>query len=168
MLSGGFVDLKQIEKLMAAMGRTGMKKLSLKEEGFELELERGSEGIDRSLLSSFGDDSPSGTLIPQRANVPPLGGSKPSETGSSNDSREDVPSQYVTSPMVGTFYSASSPNDPPYIKVGDKVDENTIVCIIEAMKVMNEVKSGVKGTIAEILLKNGEPVEFGTKIFRVI
>ena len=75
---------------------------------------------------------------------------------------------FVDSPMVGTFYSAPSPDDPPYVKVGDEVDENTVVCIIEAMKVMNEVKAGKKGKIAEVLLDNSDAVEFGTHIFRIV
>ncbi len=69
--------------------------------------------------------------------------------------------------MVGTFYSSPSPDDPSFVKVGDSVSEGSVVCIIEAMKVMNEVKAGCAGVIAEILLKNGEPVEFGTRMFRV-
>jgi acetyl-CoA carboxylase biotin carboxyl carrier protein len=70
--------------------------------------------------------------------------------------------------MVGTYYSAPSPDDPAFIKVGDRIEANTVVCIVEAMKVMNEVKAGVAGVVAEVLLSNGHPVEFGTKIFRVV
>ncbi len=76
--------------------------------------------------------------------------------------------KFITSPMVGTFYASASPDDPVFVKVGDKVDENTVVCIIEAMKVMNEVKAGVSGTVAEILVDNAHPVEFGTKLFRIV
>src|SRR4029077_229169 len=74
---------------------------------------------------------------------------------------------HITSPMVGTFYSAPSPDDPSFVKIGDKVDKNSVVCIIEAMKVMNEVKAGVSGTVAEVLVESGHPVEFGTKLFRI-
>lgn len=74
---------------------------------------------------------------------------------------------YISSPLVGTFYESPSPEDPPFIKVGDSVDENTVVCIVEAMKVMNEVKAGMKGVIKEILVDNGQPVEFGTKLFLI-
>jgi acetyl-CoA carboxylase biotin carboxyl carrier protein len=69
--------------------------------------------------------------------------------------------------MVGTFYSAPSPEDPPFVKIGDRVNENTVVCIIEAMKVMNEVKANVKGVVKEIYLDSGQPLEFGTKLFRI-
>ncbi len=73
----------------------------------------------------------------------------------------------ITSPMVGTYYSSPSPEDPPFVKVGDSVTEDTIVCIIEAMKVMNEVKAGKSGVIKKLHLENGHPVEFGTKLFSV-
>ena len=73
----------------------------------------------------------------------------------------------VTSPMVGTFYASAAPDQPAFVKVGDRVDEQTIVCIIEAMKVMNEVKAGVSGIVAEVLADNAQPVEFGTRLFRI-
>jgi acetyl-CoA carboxylase biotin carboxyl carrier protein len=69
--------------------------------------------------------------------------------------------------MVGTFYSSASPGQPPFVKVGDRVEENTVICIIEAMKVLNEVKAGKKGTVAEVLIENTQPVEFGSKMFRI-
>ncbi len=74
---------------------------------------------------------------------------------------------FVTSPMVGTFYIRPAPDQPPFIKVGDIVDEDTVVCIVEAMKVMNEVKAGVKGKIVEIYLQDSHPVEYGSKLFRI-
>lgn len=80
----------------------------------------------------------------------------------------DVHSKYVTSPMVGTFYAASSPEDPSFVKAGDLVDKNTVVCIIEAMKVMNEIKANLTGAVGEVLVESGQPVEFGTKLFRII
>ena len=87
--------------------------------------------------------------------------------GDEMSAKEDSLSIFVTSPMVGTIYFAPSPNDPAFIKVGDRVEKNTIVCIVEAMKVMNEVKSQVQGTVTEVLVDNASPVEFGTKLFRI-
>ena len=69
--------------------------------------------------------------------------------------------------MVGTFYSTPSPDQPPYVKIGDYVSEDTVVCITEAMKVMNEVKAGVSGTVVEVLVDSSDPVQFGTKLFRI-
>ena len=73
----------------------------------------------------------------------------------------------ITSPMVGTFYQASSPDAPAYVKVGDKVDEESIVCIVEAMKLFNEIEAEVKGEIVEILVKDGQLVEYGQPLFLV-
>ena len=70
--------------------------------------------------------------------------------------------------MVGTFYESSSPEDPPFMKIGDVVEKGTVVCIIEAMKVMNEIKAQTSGTVVEICVNNGQPVEFGAKLFVLI
>jgi len=80
-----------------------------------------------------------------------------------NDKLKDIPS-----PMVGTFYGSPSPDAQPFVKVGQDVDENTVVCIIEAMKVMNEIKADVRGTIAELVAENGKPVQFGQALFRIV
>ncbi len=73
----------------------------------------------------------------------------------------------IVSPMVGTFYAAASPDSPPYVQVGQNVTVDTVVCIIEAMKVMNEIKAEVAGTITEVLAENGKPVQYGQALFRL-
>ena len=73
----------------------------------------------------------------------------------------------ITSPMVGTFYSAPSPDSPPYVTVGQEVSEDTVVCLMEAMKVMNEIKAEIRGVIAEIVAENGKPVQYGQVLFRL-
>ncbi len=70
--------------------------------------------------------------------------------------------------MVGTFYTSPSPGDPPFVKVGDKVEAGDVVCIVEAMKVMNEVKAGQAGVIKSVLIESGHPVEYGTKMFALV
>ena len=77
------------------------------------------------------------------------------------------PLEEILSPMVGTFYTAPSPDNPSYVQVGQEVTEEDVVCIIEAMKVMNEIKAEVRGKVVEILASNGDPVEFGQVLFRV-
>lgn len=170
------MELKQIKELMAAMGRTGTKRVTLKKEGFELELEREENGVYRGgdTPIEFSEDGPSRDdfVMMRRSNMPlPRSAETPAPLGNSvaggDKSKEDAASTYVTSPMVGTYYTAPSPDAPPFVKVGDKIDSNTVVCIIEAMKVMNEVKAGVTGTVAEVLVETGHPVEFGTKLFRI-
>jgi acetyl-CoA carboxylase biotin carboxyl carrier protein len=78
-----------------------------------------------------------------------------------------TPSVVIESPMVGTYYASSSPDVPPFVSVGSVVREDTTVCVIEAMKVFTDIPAGVSGTIAEILVKNGQSVEFGQALFRV-
>lgn len=160
------MELKQIKELMRAMGLTGISKLVLKKEGeFELQLERGTEGAIERLplrdLEEFQNPLPvirpsEPLFVPSQIHTPAGTPVQPVEEG-----------KFINSPMVGTFYASPSPEDPPFVKVGDKVEAQTVVCIIEAMKVMNEVKAGAPGTITEILMTGGHPVEFGTKLFRI-
>lgn len=73
----------------------------------------------------------------------------------------------IKSPMVGTFYRAPAPDAPHFVEIGDVIQTNTVVCILEAMKVMNEIKAGVAGTVQEIMVENGQPVEFGQPLFKI-
>jgi len=167
------MDLKQIKELMAAMRRGGIKKLTIKEKtGYELHLECEDEHPPYphghpsfAYPQVFAPpphhvkeiESPRHTAAIPQQKSPAETASGPQESG-----------RYVTAPLVGTFYNAASPEDPPFAKVGDRVDENTVLCIIEAMKVMNEVKAGMSGVIEEVLVDNAHPVEFGTKMFRIV
>lgn len=169
------MELKQIKELMAAMGRTGTKRLIIKKENFELTLEREDQPGVRYTDANFefADETLKQTApwtrteqaLSRGAEMPAgrIGSAVTAESP-----KEGPNSSYVTSPMVGTFYTSPSPEDPPFIKVGDKVDKNTVVCIIEAMKVMNEIKANAAGVVAEVLLETGQPVEFGSKLFRII
>ncbi len=88
-----------------------------------------------------------------------------------NDAAERTPDsaggRYITSPIVGTFYEAPSPDKPPFVKIGDAVNEGDVVCIIESMKLMNEINSELSGKVAEICVKDGDPVEFGQRLMRI-
>ncbi|WP_213357655.1 acetyl-CoA carboxylase biotin carboxyl carrier protein [Chlamydiifrater phoenicopteri] len=161
------MDLKQIEKLMIAMGRNGMKRFVIKKEGLELELEKDSGQsnempgfYDGRLFSGFSREKP----IPSD----PINKESAEDSSVSKSAPEADVGLFVNSPLVGTFYSAPSPDSPPFVKPGDTISEDTIVCIVEAMKVMNEVKAGIKGKVVEVLLTNGDPVQFGSKLFRVM
>ena len=167
------MEIKHIKELMAVMGRTGIGKLSIKKEGFELQLEcRENELIhnvydvnDESMMRQENALQRAASSVSYKID-PPLGA--PLAAGTLNKApQDDASALYVTSPMVGTLYSSPSPDEAPFVKVGDKIEKNTVVCIIEAMKVMNEVKAGVAGTVVEVLVETGHPVEFGTKLFRI-
>ena len=167
------MELKHVKELMAAMGRTGTKKLLLKKDGFELQLEREENGSFKGsdVALELGEEFLSKSEHLNKANIALSKGKELSSSlaqGETTKEQEVQEGTYVTSPMVGTFYSAPSPEDATFVKVGDKIEKNTVVCIVEAMKVMNEVKAGVSGTVAELLLESGHPVEFGTKLFRII
>jgi acetyl-CoA carboxylase biotin carboxyl carrier protein len=169
------VEIKQIKELMTAMGRTGTKRMCLKKEDFELTLER-EDHAGRYIEApyEYGEENHKthSVILHHRADQALSRGTE-LPTGKMASSivpeapKVDTNSVYVTSPMVGSFYVSPSPNDPPFVEVGSKVEKNTIVCIIEAMKVMNEIKANVSGTIAEILVEPGQTVEFGTKLFRI-
>ncbi len=163
------MELRQIKELMAAMGRSEVTKIVLKKEGeYELQLER-QDAFKGGHLQPYlrVEDSAFTNPLPVNRSQEPLFTSQQIITPVQSTITTEENGKFVTSPMVGTFYSSPSPDDPVFVKVGDKIESHTVVCIIEAMKVMNEVKAGVAGTIAEVLVTNGSPVEFGTKLFRI-
>jgi acetyl-CoA carboxylase biotin carboxyl carrier protein len=139
------VNLEEIKHLIAVLEESKLNKLRIKNGDFEL-------------------------LLEKEVRMAPLPVQHAEKQIEKHEVKiEEVSSnwKYVTSPMVGTFYSSPSPNDPHFVKVGDRVNPDTVICIIEAMKVMNEVKAGVAGVIKEVMCKNAQPVEFGTKLFKI-
>lgn len=161
------MENKQINQLMLAMAKTGISELNIKREGFELTLKRGDKPIGRieGFSDSFEENPLSRDFEKHRETSVVEEIKQPAQKAAL--AKEDDTSVYITSPMVGTLYFSPSPNDPKFVKTGDRVEKNTVVCIVEAMKVMNEIKAQTQGVVAEILVENGSPVEFGTKIMRV-
>ena len=171
------MEFKHIKELMTVMGRTGTKKLTIKKEGFELQLEQQSNGSYEGIHEGDHDEvirrehalrraaafSLHQTEIPGHSGVSIIS----SQVPLSAEKKIEVHGEYVTSPMVGTFYVSPSPEEPSFVKVGDKIEKNTVVCIIEAMKVMNEIKAEMRGVITEILVEGGKPVEFGQPLFSI-
>ncbi|MFQ5728952.1 MAG: acetyl-CoA carboxylase biotin carboxyl carrier protein [Waddliaceae bacterium] len=167
------MDLRQVKELMIAMGRTGTKRLRIKQEEFEIELEHESPAETKLLQPQAASAEvpedrahaiPPSTARTKTADIP---ASLQSPVEHPEGATADQNGQFVTSPMVGTFYVSPGPDEPAFVKVGDRIEKDTIVCIIEAMKVMNEVKAGVEGTLKEMYVENSCPVEFGTKLFRI-
>ncbi len=158
------MDIKQIKELMAAMEKGGLRRLRIKrEDDFEIELEKEPPPTAALFIPPQRHEVRQEIFQEPHAQIPV---SKPLH--SSGHSPGHSSSKTVNSPLVGTFYPSPAPGETHFVKVGDKVDENTVVCIIEAMKVMNEIKAKIKGEIVEILIAEGEPVEFGTPLFRII
>ena len=150
------MDFDQIQKLMDKLESSKLSKLSIKKGAFELTLEKES-AARLELPSSF---------VPARAVEVPLSAEGHQKEKSSAHSSS--PSGHIIkSPMVGTFYKSASPGDPSFVKLGDAVAKGKVICIIEAMKVMNEIQSEISGKISEILVEDGHSVEFGQPLFRI-
>ena len=143
------MNLEEVMKLMAALEQSRLKKLIFKQKDVELHLEK-----EDSICA------PVRAAVVETHHVPTAHVGKETRAVHADG-------KFVTSPMVGTFYAAPSPDHPTFVKVGDTVQAHTVVCIVEAMKVMNEVKAGVSGVVAEVLVESGHPVEFGTKLIRI-
>ncbi len=148
---------------MGAMGRARMKRLKLKTDDFEVELERESPKGGEPSVVLHSSTMPQSHMSHMPAPLP-----YQAEASLVPESSTKAPAgKYVTSPMVGTFYKAANSESAPYVKVGDTITEDSVVCIIEAMKVMNEVKADASGVVKEILVDDGQTLEFGANILRI-
>jgi acetyl-CoA carboxylase biotin carboxyl carrier protein len=159
------LDLKQIKQIIDLMKRSELTEFAVEEEGFKLKIRRGTNGLP--IVSTGRGSNP--PFVPDNSNsMPPMPvpAPLPSIPGTPAPA-EEAGITYVKSPMVGTFYKSPSPESKPFVEVGTKIEDNTLVCIIEAMKIMNEIQSETKGTVVEILVENGQPVEYGQRLFKL-
>ena len=161
------MDLKQIKQIIELMKRSELTEFAVEEEGFKLKIRRGTNGLP-IVTSGRGSTSPFApvdTAPPMPVQTAPA---NPGAAGAAGGTpKEEAGIGYIKSPMVGTFYRAASPESKPFADVGTKVVENTVVCIIEAMKIMNEIQAEAKGTVLEVLVENGQPVEYGQRLFKI-
>lgn len=153
------MDLKDIKAIIDLMKKNSISEFELEKQDFKIKLKRGGNGPTQA--SSI-DETQAPMLLPsQSSSVPasliPVGG-QPASSASELD---------IKSPMVGTFYRAPSPESGNYVEVGTEVNPESIVCIIEAMKVMNEIKAEAKGVVTQVLVDNSKPVEFGQALFKI-
>src|SRR5436190_10666702 len=143
------------------MKRSELSEFAVEEEGFKLKIRRGGNGAP-VISAGRGSNSP----FPA-SEAAPAAQSAPSTAASSSQptaqAKEEEGIIYVKSPMVGTFYRAASPESKAFAEAGTKVTETSVVCIIEAMKIMNEIQAEIKGTVIEALVENGQPVEYGQR-----
>ena len=146
------MDLKDIKAIVDLMEKNGLTAFEMEKGGFRIAL---SKGAVAGPAVSYAPAPVAAAAAPAAAASAPADAAAPAASG------KEIPS-----PMVGTFYSAPSPESPAFVKVGQKVTPDTVVCIIEAMKVMNEIKAEVSGTITEVAAENGQPVQFGQALFR--
>ena len=146
------MDLKDIKAIVDLMEKNGLTAFEMEKGGFRIAL---SKGAVAGPAVSYAPAPVAAPVAPAAASSAPADAAAPAASG------KEIPS-----PMVGTFYTAPSPESPSFVKVGQKVTPDTVVCIIEAMKVMNEIKAEVSGTITEVAAENGQPVQFGQALFR--
>ena len=139
------------------MKKHDLSVFEIEKEGFRLKLQRGASAPQATIVAPVAAGPAKGAIAGAEAEAP-APAAKPIES---------VPMKEIVSPMVGTFYRGGSPDAPPFVEVGKAVTEDTVVCIIEAMKVMNEIKAETSGIIAEVLADNGKPVQFGQALFKV-
>jgi acetyl-CoA carboxylase biotin carboxyl carrier protein len=157
------LELKDIKAIIDLMRKNELSVFEMEKDGFKLKLQKGA--TEKTIL----------TPVTTSMAVPAAPAASPAPAAAASPaSATQVPAQKpaetlkdIVSPMVGTFYRAGSPDSSSFVDVGSEVNEETVVCIIEAMKVMNEIKAETKGIIAEVIAENGKPVQFGQVLFRV-
>ncbi len=147
------MDLKEIKALIDLMKKNGLTAFEMEKDGFRIALAK-EAGYGPAMAHAPQPAAPPAAL-PAVPVADPVA-AKPVVAGPE-----------ITSPMVGTFYTSASPESPPFVTVGQQVTPDTVVCIIEAMKVMNEIKAEQSGTVTEVAAENGQPVQFGQALFRL-
>lgn len=157
--SGDIFDIRNFEQLVKLMRDHELNEVDLKRGDRRIRLRRGGEQV---IVSSSAP-----AAAPRAAQPGPAPATAPSSDGASEAAAADQKLHYIKSPMVGTFYVASSPEAAPFVKVGDQVGPDTTVCIVEAMKLFNEVPAECSGKVAKVLVANGDPVEFNQPLFAI-
>ena len=152
------MDLKDIKAIIDLMRKNSVTEFELEKDDFKIRLKRGANGTGPAAAS---DDPPVLTYAPSPAGGVAVPAPAPAPQVPVSNELE------IKSPMIGTFYRAPSPESAPYIEVGAEVQPETVVCIIEAMKVMNEIKAEAKGVVTQVMVENAKPVEFGQALFKI-
>jgi acetyl-CoA carboxylase biotin carboxyl carrier protein len=158
------VDLKDIKSIIDLMTKNDLTEFELEKDNVKIRIKRGPEGIAH--IHSMPANGGNGTTH-QLVAAPSAAPGQASAVAAPAAPVAPANVKDIKSPMVGTFYRSPSPEAAAYIEIGQAVTEDTVVCIIEAMKVMNEIKAEVRGVISEVLVENAKPVEFGKPLFRV-
>ena len=148
------MNVKEIKEMIILMNENNLSELEIEKEGMRIKLKK-------SAPSNAPEGLPAPIFI-EREKVSPAEPRIPEITATPGKNKNEI-----KSPMVGTFYRAPSPEAPPFVQANQEIEPGQVICIIEAMKLMNEIKSEIKGKILEILVDNAEPVEFGQPLFLI-
>lgn len=151
------MDLKLVKNIINLISDSDVDEVSIEEGDFKIKVKKRSDSAVQTVQYQMPPQQPQATAAP----APSTSTQSPKSTESVDKSDGTI----IKSPIVGTFYEAASPDSDPYVKVGDKIKEGQTLCIVEAMKIMNEIESEYSGTILEIITENGSPVEFDQPLF---
>ena len=157
------VNMEELRELIALLRDNQLAELELENEGFRVRLRRDSSG------SSYVADvpQPAPAPVPAPAAAPAPAGPTHPGTQATTAASQDQDLHIIPSPIVGTFYRSASPNADPFVKIGSNVEPESVVCIIEAMKLMNEIQAEATGEVVKIYVENGQPVEYGQPLFGI-
>jgi acetyl-CoA carboxylase biotin carboxyl carrier protein len=157
------MDLAYIERLLKLFDDSSATEITVEEEGSKISIAKTVQQqvvtVSAPLSAPAPVPTPTPAPTPAPAEIAPVAPSTPAP--------EPVHGKAINSPMVGTFYRSSSPDAPPFVQVGDTVSIGTTLCIVEAMKLMNEIESDVAGTVVKVLVENGKPVEYNQPLFLI-
>lgn len=155
-------DLNYIKKLIKMLDESGLAEIEIEEEGSKLRLSKPRPKITQAVQQVV----PPATIEPPQTITVKQEEKKPEQEEKKEEFKSDKIVE-VRSPMVGTFYKAPAPDAEPYVTIGSRVKKGTVLCIIEAMKLMNEIESEVSGTVVKILVENAQPVEYDQPLFLI-
>ena len=161
------VNMEELRELIALLRDNGLAELELENEGFRVRLRRDSAAAGSSYVVV---DTPQPVSVPAAVPVPappPASGPTHPGTHASTEASQDQDLHIIPSPIVGTFYRSPSPAADPFVKIGSNVEPESVVCIIEAMKLMNEIQAEASGEVVKIYVENGQPVEYGQPLFGI-
>jgi acetyl-CoA carboxylase biotin carboxyl carrier protein len=161
--------MDELRELIALLRENGLAELELERQDFRIRLRREGVGSSAEFAEVVPAPNPVVTARAATHQNPPVTASSPVHPGAQAETAasEDQDLHLISSPIVGTFYRSPSPNADPFVKIGSNVESETVVCIIEAMKLMNEIQAEVSGEVAKVYVENGQPVEYGQPLFGI-
>lgn len=161
------MDLKLIKNLLSMIADSDVNEVSIEEGDFKIKVKKQADVTHSQAPMHFTMPQAQGTPAPAPSAPAPASAPAPNQQSSEVPAAPKKSGDEIKSPIVGTFYRSSSPTSDAYVKVGDKVSKGSTLCIIEAMKIMNEIESEVSGTILEILVDDASPVEYDQPLFLI-
>ena len=160
------INMNELRELVTLITKNDLTHFELEREGFHVKVSRGPHAEGVAPLAAGPSAAPeklsAGVAAQNVPTAPPHPGAQAEEAAS-----EDQDLHIITSPIIGTFYRSPSPESASYVEVGTEVNQDTVVCLIEAMKVMNEIKAEVRGVVTQVMVENAKPVEFGQPLFKI-